>query len=99
MPISISVGSRTYESTNRKHAEEVLFDSRRHRGDFEAEMDGWPCTGERGHDCHELFRRQSVGRTITLTITGDHGGYARNHDRAFGATGTIVYSDGEVEYR
>lgn len=99
MPMSISVRNRTYESTNRYHAEEVMFASGRHRGDFEAEMGGWPCTGERGHDCHELFRRQSIGRTITLTITGDHAGYSANHGQASGATGTIVYSDGEIEYR
>ena len=100
MPISISVGKRTYQSTDRNHAEECLFLSRKHdTGDLSAEMDGWPCTGERGHDCHQLFIKQSLGRTITLSITADHGGYARNHDKDFGATGTIIYHDGTVQYR
>jgi hypothetical protein len=98
MPISISVGRRTYQSTNRNHAEEVMFSSGNHRGDFDADMDGWPCTGERGHNCHELFIRQSAGRTITLTVSGDHAGYAANHERAFGATGTITYNNGAVTY-
>lgn len=98
MATSISVGNRTYESTNREHAEERMVNSGRHRGDIEAEMNAWPCTGERGHNCHELLRRQSVGRRIVLTITDDHGGYARNHGREFGATGTITYNDGEATY-
>ncbi len=98
MPITVSVGSREYDSTNRKHAEEVMFESGRHRGSIEVEMNGWPCTGERGHNCHDLFIRQSAGRKITVTVTDDHGGYAANHGFAFGHTGTIVYDDGNVSY-
>lgn len=98
MPVEISVGRRSYESTNRNHAEELMIASGRHQGSFSAEMNAWPCTGERGHNCHELLRRSSIGRTITVEITDDHGGYAANHDQAFGSTGTITYSNGEVSY-
>ncbi len=95
MAVEISVGRRSYEGNNQQHAEEVMFGSGRYEaGDFAAEMNAWPCTGERHHDCHALFTRKSAGRTITLTVTGDKGGYAKNHDLDFGATGTIVYADG-----
>jgi hypothetical protein len=96
--ITITVKGKSYESTTRKHAEEVLFGSGKHRGDFEAEMNGWPCTDEARHDCHALFIRESAGRTITLTVTGDKGGYAKNHGLDFGATGTITYDNGNVTY-
>lgn len=98
MPITITVKGKDYESTKKNHAEEVLFGSGKHKGDFEAEMDGWPCTGERGHDCHALFIKESAGRTITLTISGDHGGYAANHGFDFGHTGTITYDNGVATY-
>ena len=71
MPISVTVNRKTYESTNKKHAEEVMFESGKHNGgDLAVEMDGWPCTGERGHDCHRLFTNRSAGRTITVTVGG-----------------------------
>lgn len=99
MPIEISVGKRFYESTNSKHSEELLFESGRFdEGDFVAEMNGWPCTGERHHDCHALFIKQSTGRIITVIVEGDHGGYAKNHGKEFGDTGVITYRNGVVEY-
>ncbi|MEW6982678.1 hypothetical protein AAD001_08505 [Colwelliaceae bacterium 6471] len=99
MPIEISVGKRTYQSTDRKHSEEVMFESGKYNnGDFTAEMTGWPCTGERHHNCHDLFKRQSKDRTITVIVEDDHGGYAKNHGKEFGATGTITYVNGIVEY-
>jgi hypothetical protein len=99
MPINVSVGRRSYESTNKKHAEEVMFaDIRYATGNFTVDMDGWPCTGERGHNCHQLFKTKSVGRIITVNVSGDHAGYSRNHDRNFGATGTITYNNGVVTY-
>jgi hypothetical protein len=95
MPISVSVGKKTYESTNKNHAEEVMFASRKYDGgNFTVDMDGWPCTGERGHDCHTLFKTRSINRTITVNVTGDHGGYAKNHGKEFGDTGTITYTNG-----
>jgi hypothetical protein len=99
MPIKIAVGKREYESTNKNHAEEVMFASGKHNaGNFTVEMDGWPCTGERGHNCHRIFILRSAGRTITVEVTGDHGGYAKNHGRDFGSTGTITYANGAVTY-
>lgn len=99
MPIVISVGRRTYESTNSNHAEEVMFASKRYdSGDFTAEMTGWPCTGERHHNCHQLFKTKSTGREITINVTGDHAGYAKNHGKEFGDIGTIIYANGVVEY-
>lgn len=98
MPVSVSVGRRDYQSTNSKHAEEVMFDSGRYdSGDFEVEMDAWPCTGERHHNCHKLFKEKSSGRKITLIINGDHGGYAANHGKPFGSSGKIVYNNGVAE--
>ncbi len=98
MPITATVGRREYQSTDRYHAEEVMFSSGRYdAGDFEVEMNGWPCTGERHHNCHELFIRKSAGRTITVIVEADHGGYAANHGLRFGSTGQIVYADGVPE--
>lgn len=98
MPVSVSVGKREYYSTKSKHAEEIMFESGRYdSGDFEVEMDAWPCTGERHHDCHSLFIKKSSGRKITLIIKGDHGGYAACHGRSFGASGKIVYNNGVAE--
>lgn len=100
MPITVSVGKKEFVSDTKKHAEENLFAVRKYaQGDLDVEMNGWPCTGERGHDCHALFISESQGRTITVTVTDDHGGYARNHDKVFGATGTIVYKHGKVTYQ
>lgn len=99
MPISITAGKKSYEGTNSNHAEEVLFHSGRHdSGDLIIEMNAWPCTGERKHNCHELFKKKSAGRTIKLKVTDDHGGYAKNHDKHFGEKGTITYADGVVTY-
>lgn len=99
MPIEISVGKKTYESTKSKHSEEVMFDSGKYdEGNFTAEMTGWPCTGERHHDCHALFVKQSIGRVITVVIEDDHGGYAANHGKKFGDTGTITYANGVANY-
>lgn len=98
MSVEISVGKRSYTGTKSKHAEEVMFDSGRYDdGNFNAEMNAWPCTGERHHNCHNLFLTQSAGRRIVLTITDDKGGYAKNHDLDFGATGQIVYDNGAAE--
>lgn len=100
MPVTVCVGKKSFDSDNRKHAEENMFAVAKYQnGDLEVEMNGWPCTGERNHDCHALFIEQSRGRTITVTITDDHGGYARNHDKIFGATGTIIYQRGTVAYQ
>jgi hypothetical protein len=101
MAIEISIGKKTYVSDKKRHAEEVMFADPKHKtGDLEVEMNGWPCTGERGHDCHALFKEQSRGRTITLTITDDHAGYAANHGKRFGAGGKIIYKQaGEPEYK
>lgn len=99
MPIETSVGRKTYESTNTKHSEEVMFESGKYKeGNFTAEMTGWPCTGERHHNCHELFLKQSVGRVITVVVEDDHGGYAKNHGKNFGDTGTITYANGVAVY-
>lgn len=99
MPITVSVGKKSYESTDSTHAEEALFRSGRHdSGDIAVEMDAWPCTGERHHNCHQLFLDKSTSRRITVTVTNDHGGYAKNHGRDFGATGTITYQFGAATY-
>jgi len=99
MPVEASVGRRAYPSTKKNHSEELLFASNRYNaGDLEVEMNAWPCTGERGHNCHELFRRNSAGRTITVTVTEDHGGYAANHGKPMGTIGTITYTNGVVAY-
>ena len=50
------------------------------------------------HNCHDLFKRRSAGRTITLTIVGDSGGYAVNHEDKAEGDNTITYADGEVTY-
>lgn len=100
MPVEATVGRRTYTSTDRDHAEELLFNSGRHDdGDLAVELNAWPCTGERHHNCHALFIRKSANRRITVTVTQDHGGYAANHHRQMGTVGTITYNNGMVTYR
>ena len=99
MPVEATVGRRTYPSTDRNHAEEVMFSSGRHNtGNLAVDLNAWPCTGERGHDCHALFIARSVGRVITVTVTDDHGGYAANHGQTIGSTGTITYNNQVVTY-
>ncbi|WP_437769252.1 hypothetical protein WMF27_09430 [Sorangium sp. So ce281] len=98
MPISVTVKGKTYESDGHYHAEEIMFASVKRKGDLEVEMNGWPCTGERYHDCHKLFLDQSASRTITVTITDDHAGYAANHGLKLGAKGKIIYAKGEAKY-
>jgi hypothetical protein len=99
MPVHATVGNRTYPSDDRDHAEEKMFASNRYNaGNFTVELDAWPCTGEKHHNCHQLLKQRSMGRVITAIVTGDHGGYARNHGLAFGATGTITYTNGEAAY-
>ena len=99
MPIKVSVGKYEYESTNKNHAEEVMFSVPRHQsGDLTVSMNGWPCTGERHHNCHDLFIKQSAGRTITVVVDNDHAGYSANHGRKVNPTGTIVYNRGTVQY-
>lgn len=100
MPVQITAnGKKSYEGNDRNHAEEVMFNSGKYdSGTLNVEMDAWPCTGERGHNCHALFIRKSAGRKITLTITSDHGGYAANHGKTMGSTGTITYDNGSVTY-
>jgi Cu2+-containing amine oxidase len=99
MPVNAYVGKKKYEGTDRNHAEEVLFASGKYNaGNLTVDLDAWPCTGERGHNCHRLFQTRSAGRTITVNVSGDHAGYAVNHGLQFGATGTITYADGAVTY-
>jgi hypothetical protein len=100
MPVELSVGKKDYEGDHRYHAEEVMFASGKYEsGDFTVSINAWPCVGERGHNCHQLFKNRSKGRTITVVITGDHAGYAVNHNgNRFGATGTITYKDGVATY-
>jgi hypothetical protein len=95
MAVEARVGRYGFESTSSNHAEELLFASGRFdTGNFTVDLNAWPCTGERGHDCHNLFITKSSGRTITVNVTDDHGGYAANHGLAFGSTGTITYANG-----
>jgi hypothetical protein len=61
-------------------------------------MDAWPCTGEAGHNCHNLFKLRSTGRIITVNCNGDHADFAATHGKAFGSTGTITYNNGAVTY-
>jgi len=99
MPTKASVGKKEYESTKQNHAEELLFASGKHRlGNITVELDAWPCTGERGHNCHALFQRESANRIITVVVGGDHGGYAKNHGKEFNATGTITYNNLTITY-
>lgn len=97
MPVEVSVGKKDYESTNKYHGEELAL-AAHPVGNITVNMNAWPCTGERGHDCHALFKKKSAGRTITVVINADHAGYAANHGRAFGATGTITYTKGVAVY-
>ena len=99
MPVSAAIGKHSYEGDKRYHAEEVMFNSGRHdSGNINIELNAWPCTGERHHNCHALFIKKSIGRTITVVVTEDHGGYAPDHNKHFGETGTIVYNNGVVTY-
>lgn len=99
MPVSVTVGKKEYEGTKSNHAEEVMFNSGRHdTGNLTIEMNAWPCTGERHHNCHNLFLQKSNGRTITVVVNEDHGGYAKNHGQHFGAKGTITYANGVATY-
>lgn len=99
MPVNVTANKKTYASTKKNHAEELMFAiTKNTSGNLDVSMDGWPCTGERGHNCHQLFKDQSAGRTITVSIGADHAGYARNHGKAFGATGTITYTNGAAVY-
>jgi hypothetical protein len=99
MPVTVNDGKKDYPSTNNIHGEEEMFNKTKFQsGNFTVTMNAWPCTGERHHNCHQLFKTKSVGRIITVVITGDHGGYARNHGKAFGAKGTITYNNGVATY-
>ncbi len=99
MPVKAYVGKKEYPGNDRNHAEEVLFNSKKYDiGNLTVELDAWPCMGERGHNCHNLFKTKSIGRTITVNITGDHAGYAVMHGKKFGATGTITYANGVITY-
>lgn len=98
MPIEVTLNrKKDFVSNHKNHAEEVMF-ATDPAGSLEVEMNGWPCVNEGRHDCHGLFVNKSAGRTITVTITEDHGGYAASHGQAFGSTGTITYADGNVTY-
>lgn len=96
MPVEVTLGRNTYAGDNKLHAEEVMFNSGKFpaQGNVNVSMNAWPCTGERHHNCHQRFIERSAGRTITISITGDHAGYAANHGKPFGATGTITYTNG-----
>ncbi|WP_437745320.1 hypothetical protein WME73_10400 [Sorangium sp. So ce302] len=98
MPISVTVKGKTYESDGHYHAEEIMLASVSSTANLVVEMNGWPCTGERYHDCHKRFLTASASRTITVTITDDHAGYAANHGRKFGEKGTITYANGVATY-
>lgn len=92
--LQAQVGRRSYQPTQSRHAEELILQEHR-AGDLTIEMNAWPCM-ER---CHNLLLQASRGgRTITVEVTGDQGGYARDHGRAFGATGTITYQEGHATY-
>jgi hypothetical protein len=92
--------SAKYEGTKTNHAEEVLFNDTKHesKNPLNLEMNAWPCTGERHHNCHELLKKQSGQRVIILKITGDQGGYAQNHLPMSQHNNTIVYTNGNVRY-
>ncbi len=70
-------------------------------GSLTFEMDGWPCVNEKHHDCHDLFTRHSQdapGRTITVVMTDDSGGYKASHAGAAAGHTTITYTNGVVAY-
>ena len=97
MPVKATVGKKEYVSTSKNHAEELLFASGKYNagtGNFTVELTGWPCVGERGHNCHQLFKHQSANRVITVVMIEDHAGYAANHGGVTGNTGTITYTNG-----
>ncbi|MGJ8666986.1 MAG: hypothetical protein ACSHW7_11500 [Patiriisocius sp.] len=99
MPVEATVGKKTYPSNNNNHAEEVMFNTGKYEtGDFTVELDAWPCVDEGFHNCHQKFIDKSHGRTITVIVNDDHGGYAKNHGFDFGAMGTITYDRGNVTY-
>ena len=110
--IVAQVGRQEYRGTDSEHSEEVMFkDTVRKTGNFAVSLNAWPCTGtgnssSEKHNCHPLFKDQSSGRTITVTVTGNHAGYAADHltrsHAQFGRrfekdlSGTIVYRDGQA---
>ncbi|GLQ99398.1 hypothetical protein GCM10007863_38180 [Dyella mobilis] len=104
MPVNLRLTGRSkpYESTSHAHAEKLFCEE--HRASdattFALTMDAWPCIeGARGKPgCHRLLQILSIGRTITLVVSGDHAGYAVNHNLAAGSTGTIVYANGSITY-
>ena len=102
MPIYVQVKKSTYESVGQRHAEEEMFSTGRYdSGDLVVSMNGGPCVGYgkgHGHNCHGLFLRKSAGRTITVEVTDDRGGYAADHGKLYGSTGRIVYRNGVASY-
>ncbi len=70
-------------------------------GNLDFEMDGWPCFADGSHDCHALFlghSRAPLARTITVTMTGDSGGYKSGHAGAAAGHTTITYTNGVATY-
>ncbi len=84
------------ESTKRNHAEELVAGDIASGSEYRITLNAWPCTGERGHNCHALLQQTANSNNVTITAicTSDHGGYAANHHRA-GPTGTITYAPNE----
>jgi hypothetical protein len=98
MPVKAKIGKKEFEGNNQRHCEETIFDNPKYSsGELFIELDAWPCClGERGKNCHALFIRQSLNRTITVTVEADHAGYAVNHGYPAQTKGTITYKNGVV---
>jgi len=68
----------------------------RGRANIALSQNAWPCP-----PCHAWLRgcANSEQITITVTVTGDHGGYAGGHGKLPDATGVITYHpDGSFTY-
>lgn len=63
-------------------------------------LNAWPCW-DNDYGCHMWLQGCAMKEqiTITVTITGDQGGYASQHGREDDPTGTIIYRpNGDVDY-
>jgi hypothetical protein len=98
MPVKAWIGNKEFSGDDKSHCEETIFQNPYYSsGELFIDLDAWPCClGERGKNCHALFIKQSLNRTITVTITDDHGGYAKDHGYPGGTTGKIIYDNGVV---
>ena len=78
------------------HAEQKILQAKENsEGDLHISINAWPCT----QTCHPLLIEKSAGRTITLTITGDKGGYSADHGADAQGHNTIVYNNGNATYQ